>query len=247
MKNKNQKRIVIGILASMLAVFLVQCGSKGFRSKNILIQPTNSAVDKLDQVTKLKDVIEESSARDREILKRIVIEETFEKVVTKSLSVAKVSDEAIKESFDMMLELGVAPEDKKDQVTQAANGDIYVNSGKALNGLRYFRAGFRLDEDLKPKESFYYFEMEPFKGNFDFAVKLLKKHYPNLGEPCYDSALNQIFFRDGDYLIQVSEETEDTIDLASVYPPRTMEDVGSVAIIMDSDPHVEVCGFKHEH
>lgn len=243
---KSRFILTLGIVLALATAF-VKCGEKPFRAKQIMAQNAGGASDE-EQVTKLTDVLNSSDEEKKELLKQEFVKETFKEVVQKVVPVMQALQKPVTKTLAAMDELGVLPEDEKERVVRGADGKIYINSAKSVNGLRYFRAGFEQEASSSAiAESFFFFELEPFDGAFDFAVETLKETYPNIGEPCFDTKQNQIFFRDGDYLIEVFEETADSLDLKSIFPPRTNADIGAVSIVVNSNPHVEVCGFSHVH
>lgn len=205
------------------------------------------------QVTTLTDIIDHSTGVQSSIAKQIFIKETLDRVLNDGLDIISLSIEELPWEIteEFFTELGASPHPAFSNANR-----VHVYSTKSVNGLRYLNAGFNVSSNEQGRrsigESYLAFEVEKFNENFETTIEFLKETF--LGEEseaCLDTGQDQVFFKKDDWIVEVFKETEDTIDLNSVYPPRTKDDIGVVKVSVSKGGHYHhlegTCIESHGH
>lgn len=235
MKEKD-KYISILIIFGLLMGYM-SCSSKLQRKELERSHTRESFFDETKE-QKTEDLeLEISSQEVQEILEdQKRLGETFQKSMQAFWNF-KESKNAFAETYQFLLDIGTEP----GPAQQNELGHLGMSGTKSVEGLRYFMAKFDSPED----PTYFTFELEPFKKAYEVAHHLVKDHYPDLGEPCFESAFNSVAYQLDDYLLRVYEVSQDDILAGHPNKPRSAEDIGSVEVIIEYDVH-GICGKTPE-
>lgn len=250
---KNNKISVLTFLIVAFAFHFMHCGNQAERGAFFRPTHNNHQVENIEvqPPTTLRQVIESGTLPGQDVIaKNIIIKPTVERIIERGVRLLElpVQNEPWYRTEEFLLELGAQPESPSSNGTR-----VHVYSNKSVNGLRYINAGFNVlseNGDHFIDDSFVAFEFEPYNGVFEDANLFLKQSF--LGEdasPCYDEGQNHRIYKKDEYLVEVFEETEDTIDLDSVYPPRAADDVGAIRVSISKGGHphgLELACFDSE-
>lgn len=236
--NNTTRTLTLASFAVLIAFNYIQCSPKHERPR-VTDTRVDVGVKKIeDQATSFTDVVNSSDSEQKAELKELFVEKVFRKVIQESFVDFKSKNSSYERLFESLEEVGVEPVLESTEINEK-----YIFGDKSINGLRYFTARY---EDFGETPKFFSFELEPLDGAFEYAVELVKEYYIGVEEPCFTSVDNSTAFRDedGEHTIAIYEITEDNIDLDSMNPPRTLEDVGSVIISIEKADghHADQCG-----
>ena len=239
-RNKTKLTIVFFIL---LGMSFIKCANESQRHSLLpgiqLNQDSPLDETTTPQTTTLTNIINNSSPSQSQVAKEVFIKQTLNHVINKGLNhlqldVTEHPWNGIEDFFDQM---GANPHGAFTIGTR-----VHVHSTEAVNGLRYLNAGFNVVRDEQNhsaiKEKYLAFEIEKFENNFDVTLDFLKEGF--LGEdaePCLNTMQDHVFFKKDNWIVEVFKETKDSIDLNSVYPPRTLDDIGVVRVSISSGDH----------
>lgn len=238
-----KKNKLVVVLLVLLSMSFIKCSNGSYRSA-VLPDGQIDGGGSLDQnsapqVTTLTDIIDSGDHAQSYIAKEMFIKETLNKVIDKGLASLELPVEELpwEKIHQLFTEMGAKPKD-----AFSIGQRVHVYSDKSVNGLRYLNAGFDVVTNehgqMAVKEKFLAFEVEKFEGNFETTIGFLEELF--LGEdaePCLDTKQDQVFFKKEGWIIEVFTETKDSIDLNSVYPPRTLDDVGVVKVSISAGGH----------
>ena len=242
MKFTNNKLSILTFLLVALAFHFMRCGNQADRG--LFFDPLHNGGDQIENIevqppTTLRQVIESGTLPGQDVIaKNIIIKPTVERIINSGVSLLTLpaQNEPWYRAEEFLIEMGAQPQ------PPSSNGSrVHVYSNKSVNGLRYINAGFNVVNNNGQhiiEGSFLAFEFEAYNGVFEDANIFLKQTF--LGEdatPCFDNSQNHRIYKKDDYLVEVFEETADTIDLDSVYPPRTAEDIGSIKVSISKGGH----------
>lgn len=244
MKIINNKISILTLLVIASAFHFMRCGNQADRGT--FFHPTHNK-DTIENIkpqppTTLRQVIEGppgkfSKPRANRII-NLTVRGAAEKLILngKDILELKASDRPWDKAVNFLDEIGTEPYAPPPSHTRQ-----HIYTERSYVGLRYINLGFNVisvnGEDLVD-EAFIAFEFEPYKGVFEDADFFLKENL--LGEdatPCFDNSLNNKIYKKGDMLVKIFEETEDSLDLNSPYPPRSLDDIGSVRVSISKGGH----------
>ena len=232
----NKKNLVTLLILIALSFSFIKCASEAQRHgllPGVGLDPGSPMDDNnTAQITTLTDIINNSDPSKSHIAKQVFIKQTIERIVTDGVSVLDLPIEELPWEIaeEFFTEIGSAPHPAFTQMNR-----VHVYSNESVNGIRYLNAGFNVMEDVDGlsgiAEAHISFEVEKFDGNFQTTIDFLKESL--LGEnsePCLDTLQDHTIFKTDDLVVEIFRETEDSIDLNSAYPPRTLDDVGVVRV-----------------
>lgn len=229
------KRCIWLVLTVVIFLNYTQCSLKSSRER-IMVPKAHVDLNMDRQETSLTDAVNGRTEQEQEILKDLLIKDIFKEIIGTGFIGFQDPKESIKNVYGVLKGLGFEPRAYATDIDE-----IYIKNEKSINGLRNILARY---ESAGENPVFLSFELEPFKNGFDYVKNLMKESYSNLPEPCLDSVDNSVAYKDGDYVIAIYEITVDNIDLESMQPPRTLEDVGSISIAIEKshEHYGDICG-----
>jgi hypothetical protein len=205
------------------------------------------------QITTLTDIIDNSEPSQSHIAKQIFIKQTLNRVIDGGLEILELPIEELpwEQAERFFTELGTRPHPAFTQATR-----VHVYSTESVNGIRYLNAGFNVISNEQGRssieETHISFEVEKFEGNFQTTIDFLREGFlGESAEPCLDTLQDHVFFKKDQWIVEIFRETQDSIDLNSVYPPRTLDDVGVVRVSISAGGHYHhlegTCLPEHSH
>jgi hypothetical protein len=144
------------------------------------------------------------------------------------------------ELLDSLRAAGLQPRVTEDENEDTGKMTV-VRSENALPGTRYFHAQVFTDEKGQSHVQHQSFEIRPGPDSLRQALSLIRQNFPGLGRPVVQEEGYALWkTRDGRVISAKQLGPEDLED--NYYNAHTIEDVGTVWVIQEDDPHAHDAG-----
>lgn len=235
---------ILLVMALAITLSYASCSSKHDRSYFLKDSKTREKIDleKESSVEGLADVDDgqgqvSPNGEELEISEEMIkFEESFIQVL-EAAQIFRESEQRI-DTYSFFKEFGLDPQAQVNEM-----GVMAMAGTRPSNGMGYFIARF----DTEKRPEYFTFEVESFEGAYEKVIEMIEATYSDLGEPCFKSIDNMVAYQDGDFLIEVSEVTQENIDMGHPNKPRLKKHIGNIEVVIEADIHPGTCGGLDDH